>query len=76
MTAGEFTGQTLDVPALVQDLSAYGIMDAQRIADSLLAAALEADDHRPNDDISIVVLTVTEEDIPNGVRRLWVHSPL
>jgi serine phosphatase RsbU (regulator of sigma subunit) len=76
MTAGEFTGQTLDVPALVQDLTAYGTLDAQHIADSLLAAALEADNHRPQDDISVVVLTVTDDVIHDGARRMLVRSPL
>ena len=76
MTAGEFTGQMLDVPALVQDFTAYGTLDAQHIADSLLAAALEADDHRPQDDISVVVLAVTNDVIRDGARRLLVRSPL
>jgi serine phosphatase RsbU (regulator of sigma subunit) len=76
MTAGEFYGQTLDVPALVTDLTAYGMLDAQHIADSLLAAALEADDGRPQDDISVVALTVTTEDIRDGARRMLVRSPL
>jgi serine phosphatase RsbU (regulator of sigma subunit) len=76
MTAGEFTGQTLDIPALVQDLTAYGTLDAQHIADSLLAAALEADSQRPQDDISVVVLTVTDDVIRDGARRMLVRSPL
>ena len=76
MSAGEFSGRQLDVPTLVQDLTAYGLPDAQRIADSLLAAALEADDQRPNDDISIVVLAVTNEVGPDGARRMTVRAPL
>jgi len=75
-SAGEFTGRQLDVPALVQDLTAYGLPDAQRIADSLLAAALEADDQRPSDDISVVVLAVTNEVVPDGARRMMVRTPL
>ena len=75
-SAGEFTGRPLDVPALVQDLTAYGLADAQRIADALLAAALEADDQRPNDDISVVVLAVTNEIVPDGARRMTVRAPL
>lgn len=75
-SAGEFTGRPLDVPALVQDLTAYGLANAQRIADSLLAAALEADDQRPNDDISVVVVAVTNEVVPDGARRMTVRAPL
>ena len=76
MSAGEFTGRSLDVPTLVQDLTAYGLPDAQHIADSLLAAALEADDQRPSDDISVVVLAVTNEVGPDGARRMTVRAPL
>jgi serine phosphatase RsbU (regulator of sigma subunit) len=76
MSAGEFADRQLDLPALVQDLTNYGMFDAQRIADSLLAAALEVDDGRPNDDISIVVMTVTNQDVPDGVRRMTVSVPL
>jgi serine phosphatase RsbU (regulator of sigma subunit) len=75
-SAGEFTGRPLDVPALVRDLTAYGLVDAQRVADALLAAALEADDQRPNDDISVVVLAVTNEIVPDGARRMTVRAPL
>ena len=75
-SAGEFNGLPLDVPALVQDLTAYGLADAQRIADALLAAALEADDQRPNDDISVIVLAVTNEVVPDGARRMMVRAPL
>lgn len=76
MSAGEFNGRQLDVPSLVQELTAYGMPDAQHIADSLLAAALEADDQRPNDDISVVVLTVTDGVVRDGARRMTVHAPL
>jgi len=76
MTAGEMFGRTLDVPELVRELTAYGMLDAQRIAEALLAAALEADDGRPQDDISIVALTVTDEESADGVRRLVVRTPL
>jgi serine phosphatase RsbU (regulator of sigma subunit) len=76
MSAGEFTGQQLDVPALVQELTAYGMPDARHIADSLLAAALEADDQRPNDDVSVVVLAVTDQVVRDGVRRMTVRAPL
>ncbi len=76
MTAGEFTGQAIDVVELVRDLTAYGALDAQHIADSLLAAALEADNNRPEDDMSVVVLTVTDDEVRDGARRMLLRSPL
>jgi serine phosphatase RsbU (regulator of sigma subunit) len=75
-SAGEFTDRQIDVPALVQELTMYGMLNAQHIADSLLAAALEADDDRPNDDISVVVLTVTDEEVRDGARRMSLRAPL
>jgi serine phosphatase RsbU (regulator of sigma subunit) len=76
MSAGEFTGRQLDLVSLVHDQTAYGTPDAQRIADALLSAAVEADDNRPDDDISVVVLTVTDETSRDGARRLLVRAPL
>lgn len=75
-SAGEFTGKQIDVPELVRELTTYGLLDAQRIADALLAAALEADDGRPNDDISVLVMTVTDEESRDGARRLALRMPL
>jgi hypothetical protein len=37
---------------------------------------LEADDQRPSDDISVVVLAVTNEVVPDGARRMTVRTPL
>ena len=42
-------------------LLAQGVSDPQTIADALLMGAMEADDFRPIDDISVVVLEVREK---------------
>lgn len=65
----------LDVPAAVRELADGEETTAQRIADGLLARALELCDARPRDDISVVVLRVKEHD-GDGVRRLRVRLPL
>jgi serine/threonine protein phosphatase PrpC len=47
----------------------------QEIADSLLAHALQLDEGRPVDDISVVVVQVTSHTGDN-VRRMTVRLPL
>lgn len=49
---------------------------AQEIADRLLSAALELEQGRPTDDISVLVLAVVDEVAPDGARRLTASFPL
>ncbi|MGA2112172.1 MAG: SpoIIE family protein phosphatase [Anaerolineales bacterium] len=50
-------------------------LPVDRWADELLRCAVELDDGRPGDDISVLVLTVQSE-TGDEVRRLWVRMPL
>jgi serine/threonine protein phosphatase PrpC len=56
---------------------AEGISEPQQIADRLLALAIEMDDGRPRDDISVLVVSVKER-LPgqDDVRRLSGRFPL
>ncbi len=72
--AGEGRGGPMDLPAVVGELISRGL-DARRMADELLARALALEDNRPRDDISVLVLRVTEED-GDLARRLFVQVPL
>ncbi len=56
LAAGQRRGQALDLPALVRDLC--DDCDAQLMADRLMAEALQLDEGRASDDISILVLNV------------------
>lgn len=84
LAAGQRYGQVLDIPATVQDLCSTAGCDAQSIADQLLAQALQLDQGRASDDITILVLTVslrqrnTESPPFAGVdvRRLSLTFPL
>ena len=81
-TAGEQTGRPLDIPGLVEDgLKAVKVTRpvqgvAQALAQTLLARALDADQHRPLDDISILVLAITEYEQSDDSRWLTVNMPL
>ena len=65
-----------DPAAAARELLAEGVSDPQAIADRLLAGALEADDGRPRDDISVVVVSVSERANDDDVRRLSGRMPL
>jgi serine phosphatase RsbU (regulator of sigma subunit) len=74
-SAGERKGQPLDVPELVRELIGRQLT-AEAFAQTLLHKALTADDQRPADDISILVLTVRALERDDDTRWLKVSMPL
>src|SRR5690606_9220534 len=59
--AGSWSGQDcFDPPAATRRLLQDGVSDPQTIADGLLRQAVDLDDGRPRDDISVVVVAVGE----------------
>ena len=77
--AGSRSGENLDIKTYLQSLleadSDTEGTRPQEIADALLACAVELDRGRPVDDISVVVIQVTNEK-SDSVRRLTVVLPL
>ena len=73
--AGDRHGHRMDVVGRVQELAADGNRDPRYWADSLLSRALELDENRPVDDISILV-AATLTNSHDTVRRLWARMPL
>ena len=53
-----------------------GVTDARTIADTLLAEAIEMDNGRPRDDISVLVTAVLPKIEDNKIRRMQVCLPL
>ncbi|MFP3895798.1 MAG: SpoIIE family protein phosphatase [Anaerolineales bacterium] len=51
-------------------------LSAQALADMLLFRALEVEDGRPRDDISVLAMVVLSREIPHGVRRLSASFPV
>jgi len=84
LDAGVRRGRSLDVPAAVQALCTDQGCPAQSIADQLLAQALQLDQGRAGDDISILALTVrtrSRDEEPDqffeaDVRRMSLTFPL
>jgi serine phosphatase RsbU (regulator of sigma subunit) len=73
--AGSRVGQPMDIQISLQALLEEESCSPQIIADSLLAEALRLDQNRPVDDISIVVLRVTNHS-GDIARRMSVRLPL
>lgn len=74
-SAGERKGRPLDVPELLRELIGRQLT-AEALAQTLLNEALIADEQRPTDDISILVLTVSALDQGDDTRWLKVSMPL
>lgn len=74
-SAGERKGRPLNVPELVRELIGRQVT-AEALAQTLLNEALIADDQRPADDISILVLAVSALDRGDDTRWLKVSMPL
>jgi serine phosphatase RsbU (regulator of sigma subunit) len=77
MHAGRRHGQRLDVLGLVKTLIGQEGGTASTLADTLLARAVAADQGRPSDDVSVVVVSVLPA-LPNGdaARRLRMDLPV
>ena len=74
-SAGARSCNVFDVPATIAEIIAERNPSAQELADYLFERALDLEDRRPRDDISVVVLKVAER-TPSDARRLVVRIPL
>ncbi len=74
--AGSWSSPVFDVPEAVKGLVNQGETTAQLVADALLGQALALEDGRPRDDISVLVLHITDRASENEVRHLLLRVPL
>ncbi len=75
MHAGKRRGTPMDVGTTLRGLLEENEPSPQNLADALLAQAMYLDDNRPADDISVVVLQVTNR-TGDRVRRMTVRVPI
>ncbi len=73
--AGERRGQPMNVGETIRSLMEDQDPTPKQLADSLLAHAVSLDDNRPADDVSVLVLKVSERTGDN-VRRMTVRLPI
>lgn len=73
--AGKRRGQPMEACEIIRSLLEEQDPSPQELADSLLAYGISLDDHRPADDMSVVVLRVTDRD-GDAVRRMSIRLPI
>jgi serine phosphatase RsbU (regulator of sigma subunit) len=75
--AGKRRGTPMDMATTLGSLLPENgaLPPAQAIADELLKVALELDDRRPSDDMSVIVLQVREHS-SSSIRRMLVQLPI
>jgi serine phosphatase RsbU (regulator of sigma subunit) len=78
LAAGQRYGQHLDAPAFVRERLALcsGETCARSLADALLGHAVELDQGRPGDDITVLVVSVVALQQLDEVRRLSARFPI
>jgi len=72
--AGERTGERWELTTTLQEMFTQNLT-SQQFADALMEKALELDQDRPGDDISVVVLIVTPQE-GDDIRRMSVQLPI
>jgi serine phosphatase RsbU (regulator of sigma subunit) len=76
LEAGRRSNQRLDVTTLVPELLATSSSNPQALANALLESAVAADQGRPRDDISVLVVAVMARDERDDVRRMSASFPI
>ena len=74
--AGKRRGHPMDVCNAIQAMLEEQEPTPQELADALLAHAVELDEGRPADDISVVAIKVSPRDNNDQVRRMSVRLPI
>jgi len=74
--AGSWSSPVFDIPKAAEELVSQSETTAQLVADALLGQALALEDGRPRDDISVLVLQITDRPMENEVRHLLLRVPL
>lgn len=75
-TAGERRGQRLSIATRTNQLIEQGRGDPRMLADALLQEAVDLDQGRPGDDMTLVVLGIAHDQQRDLVRRMAVSFPI
>ncbi len=74
--AGARSSSTIDLPGLVEATDPMETINAQGLADAILAEALRLDQQRPQDDATVLVVRLFMPDLRDNVRRLFMRFPV
>jgi len=76
LESGRRYGHPIDPVALLQEALDREPIQAQAVADYLLTAAIQGDRGRPEDDMSVLVISVLPGEVADGIRRMAVRFPV
>jgi len=76
LSAGSRSSQSMDVEAVVRAAQAKGSVSAQGLADAILETALQLDKGRAQDDCTVLVLMLVDNQRGDEIRRLAVSFPI
>lgn len=74
--AGTRMGSTIDLSAILHQADPDGLATAQAVADAILAEALRLDQNRPQDDATVLVVKLMQQQQPDLIRRLFMRFPV
>lgn len=75
-TAGLRRREPMDVRATLQELLDQGVRDPVQVTDALLQRAVDLDQGRPNDDMSVLAVAIREWPQEDLVRRMQISLPV
>ncbi|MDU2066220.1 MAG: PP2C family protein-serine/threonine phosphatase [Sporomusaceae bacterium] len=73
--AGRKRGKTFDIGYILRLLADCGAQDVDFIAQNILEYALDLDDYRPGDDMTVAVLGLSDEESGHLIRRMNIVYP-
>ncbi|WP_110952855.1 PP2C family protein-serine/threonine phosphatase [Anaerosinus massiliensis] len=73
--AGRKRGKEFDFKRILKIIEENTVDDTEFIADSILEYALSLDDNRPGDDMTVVVMGVSNKEYTNEIRRVHISFP-
>jgi len=73
--AGRKRSKIMDFEKIQKLIAENGAEDATFIAESILEYALELDDYRPGDDMTVIVMGICDKELPYKIQRMSVSFP-
>ncbi|EGO62445.1 PP2C family protein-serine/threonine phosphatase [Acetonema longum] len=73
--AGRKRGKVMDREHIIKIIEKHSPGDATFIAEFILEYALELDDYRPGDDMTVIVMGVTETETDHKIEKISVSFP-
>ena len=73
--AGDRKGKRMDIPSFIEGKMTDDPLKPETWADEMLSCALDLDDNRPGDDVSVVVVAIIPER-KDDIRRVQARMPI